>query len=94
MRSHLSAFKYVGVFVVLALICARGGLRWVLGEIPSLTGLPRIGIGCTGKWWSRCPWRCLKDVWMWHLGTWFSGGLGRVGLMVGLNDLKGLFQPK
>jgi len=27
------------------------------------------------------------------LGTWFSGGLGHVGLTVGLDDLKGLFQP-
>jgi len=26
------------------------------------------------------------------LGTWFSGGLGSVRLMVGLEDLKGLFQ--
>jgi len=31
---------------------------------------------------------------MWHLGTWFSGGLGSVRFMVGLNDLKGFFQPK
>lgn len=27
-------------------------------------------------------------------GTWFSGGLGSVRLMVGLDDLKGLFQIK
>lgn len=31
---------------------------------------------------------------MWHLGTWSSGGLGRVRLMAGLNDLKGLVQPQ
>ena len=31
---------------------------------------------------------------MWHLGTWFSDGLGSVRLMVGPDDLKGLFQPK
>jgi len=31
---------------------------------------------------------------MWHLGTWFSGGLGSVRFTVGLDDLKGLFQPK
>lgn len=30
---------------------------------------------------------------MWHLGTWFSGGIGSVVLMVGL-DLKGLFRHK
>jgi len=28
------------------------------------------------------------------LATWLSGGLGSVKFMVGLNDLKGLFQPK
>jgi len=27
-------------------------------------------------------------------GTWFSGGLGSARLMVGLDDLKGLFHPK
>ena len=31
---------------------------------------------------------------MWCLGTWFSDELGSVRLMVGLDDLKGLFQPK
>lgn len=31
---------------------------------------------------------------MWYLRTWFSGGLGSAGLMVGVNDLGGPFQPK
>ena len=31
---------------------------------------------------------------MGRLGTWFSGGLGSVRFTLGLNDLKGLFQPK
>ena len=31
---------------------------------------------------------------MWCLGTWFGGGLGSVRAMAGLDDLKGLFQPK
>lgn len=31
---------------------------------------------------------------MWSLGAWFSSGLARVRLMVELNDLQGLFQPK
>lgn len=31
---------------------------------------------------------------MWHLWTWFSDGLGSVGLTAGLNDLGELFQPK
>lgn len=29
-----------------------------------------------------------------HLGTWFSGGLDSAGLMVGLSNLRGLFQLK
>lgn len=28
------------------------------------------------------------------MGTWFSGGLGCAGLAVGLDGLRGLFQPK
>ena len=33
-----------------------------------------------------------KTMWTWHFGTWFSRH-GGVGWMVGLDDLKGLFQP-
>ena len=45
------------------------------------------------KWWSHYPWRYWKNGYMWSLGTWFSGGLGSVRLMIGLN-LKGTFQHK
>jgi len=31
---------------------------------------------------------------MWHLRTWFSDRLGSARLMVGLDDLEGLFQLK
>lgn len=31
---------------------------------------------------------------MWHLGTWFSSGIGSGGLVIGLNDVNGLFQSK
>lgn len=31
---------------------------------------------------------------MWPLGTWFSRRLGSAGLVVGLKNLKGLFQFK
>lgn len=30
---------------------------------------------------------------MWHLGTWFSGGLVSAGGMVGLDDPRGLYNP-
>ena len=39
-------------------------------------------------------WGYLKDMQIWRLGAWFSGGLGSVRLMVGLDDLTSLFQPK
>jgi len=31
---------------------------------------------------------------MWHLGTWFNSGFDNVRFTVGLDGLKGLFQPK
>lgn len=33
-------------------------------------------------------------MYMWHLGTWFSGGLGCVRFVFDQDDLEGLFQPK
>ena len=51
----------------------------------------RFGIGCPGRWLSHHPWRCSKHVQMWHFGTWFSRH-GGVGLAVGLDVLRALFQ--
>ena len=53
-----------------------------------------IGTGGPGKWLRHHPWRYLKDIQMQSLGTWFSGGIDSVRLMVGLDDLDGLLQPK
>lgn len=39
------------------------------------------------------PWRYLKEGWMWRFEMWFSSGPGSVRIMVGFNDLRGLFQP-
>jgi len=75
-----------------ALNCTRGSLNWVLGKNSSLKRLSSIGTGCPGKRLSHHPWRYLKNVWMWLLGTWFSGGLGSVRLTFGPHDLKDLFQ--
>lgn len=54
------------------------------------------------KHWNRLPkgvikspsLEVFKDMFMWHLGTWISGDLGSAGLMVGLDHLHLLFQPK
>lgn len=41
---------------------------------------------------SHNPWRDLKDLQIWHLGTQISGGLGSAALMVGFTDHRGLCQ--
>lgn len=51
-------------------------------------------ISCPGLWWSPHPWRDLKAMCMWHLGTWISGDLGSAGAVVGLHYLGNLFQLK
>jgi len=66
----------------------------MLGNISSPKGLTSFGTGCPGNWLSHHQWGYLKDVYTWYLGTWFSGGLGTVRFMVGLNDLRSLFQPE
>lgn len=52
------------------------------------------GLGCPGKSGDCHSWRYLREAWMWHSGMWFSSELGNVRLMAGIDDLKGLFQPK
>lgn len=46
------------------------------------------------QWWNHCPWKCSRDMWVWHLGTWAWGGLGSAGRMVNSNGFRGLFQAK
>ena len=76
--------------------CAKGGLDWISRKNSSPKELSSTGAGCPGKWLSHHPWRYLKDMQVWRLGTWFSGGLGlgSARLTVGLSDHKGRFQPK
>ena len=85
---HSTPTKALG----LASSCIRGGLDWILGKISLLKEWSGIGTGCPGKWWSHHPWRGSKTVWMWHFKTWFNR-YGGDGLTVGLDDLRGLFQP-
>lgn len=35
-----------------------------------------------------------KALQVWHEGPWFGGEQGGAGFVVGLNDLRDLFQPK
>jgi len=58
----------------------------------SFTEWSGIGTGCPGKCWSHHPWRCSKNTLIWHSRTWFSW-YGGDGFIVGLDDLRGLFQP-
>lgn len=71
--------------------CIRGGLDWLSGTTSSLKVFLGIGIGCPRKQWNLYLWR---NVRMRCLGTWFRSGLTRAKLIIGLDNLKGLFQPK
>lgn len=53
----------------------RGGLDQIAGRISSQKGWLAFGTGCPGRWQSCYPWRNLRNVGMWSLGKWFSGGL-------------------
>jgi len=74
----------------LASSCVRGGSDGTWGQMSFLG--ERSGIGA-GQWGSPHPWGGSKPVWMWHLGTGF-GRHGGVGVMVGLDDLRGLSHPE
>ena len=47
------------------------------------------GKDCPGRWWSQCPWRCSRNVKMWHWATWVSEHGGGASV-AGLDDLRGL----
>lgn len=56
--------------------CSIGGLDRMSGRhFSSWKGWAGIWTGCPGRRW--VPWRCLRDVWTLHFGTWFSGELIR-----------------
>ena len=92
-KVEVSLFCWVTVigWEGMVLSCARGGSGWILGKNTSQKECWGTGTGCPGKWWSHHPWRCSITVEMWHWGAWFSGH-GGDGLVVGLNNLCGLFQ--
>jgi len=73
-------------------------VRWCSGRVKGLLLPPYcqatkewsgIGPGCPGA--GPQTWRCSQNLWMWPFETWF-GRRGAVGLAVGLDDLRGLFQ--
>jgi len=78
----------VGLFSQITSDSMRGNGLKLLGNTSSPKGLSSIGTGCPRKVLSHYPWRYLKDVHMWHLGAWFSGGLGSVRFTLDSRILK------
>jgi len=76
---------------VMDLSCTRGGSGWIWGKISSQKKWWGIGTGCPWGWWNHRPWRCSRKGCTLHwVAWWYSGD----GLMVGLGDLRVLFQPE
>ena len=51
------------------------------GRVPHLVlfltnCLPHVSTAGTCCPWRHCPWRCSRNVWMWHWGTWSVGMMG------------------
>lgn len=74
--------------------CARGGFDWTFRKISFLQGLSITGIGCPRKVVELPSLKVFKGHAGKCLQTWFSGGPDSAGLMVGLDDLRDLFQTK
>jgi len=55
--------------------CASLSSGWISENISLQKGWLSTGIGSPGRWLSHHPWMCLKTIWMWCSGTWFSGEL-------------------
>lgn len=63
------------------------------GKMSSLKGLSNIAMGCPGRWWSHCPWRCSRKDCTWHSVPWSAGHSGDKS-KAGLQHLRGPFQSK
>ena len=74
-ESRVGLFSLVTGQGEMALSCARVSLGWISGKTSLLKGLLSTGIGSPERWLSHHPCMCLKTVWMWCSGTWFSRGL-------------------
>lgn len=71
----------------------QGLLSWILRKVYSEKKWQFTGTGCLERWQCCHPWKCLRNVEMWHVRMGFSGH-GGGGLTVGLDDLCGLFQDE
>lgn len=65
--------------------------KQVILEVAVLVQVTADKRGGWGRWLSPSPWGCLKDMWMWCWGTWFTSEHSSAGLKIGLS-LQGLFQ--
>lgn len=73
-----------------AFSCVRRSWDWILWRLHQ-TGCPSLKQASQGSGW--ITWRYLTDTKMSHVGTWFGGVLGSVGLEVGFYGLRGCVQP-
>lgn len=64
------------------LVCKGQGTAWSFRHlcVPVRGVLAGTSLPCPGKKGIHLLWKCSKCVWIWHLGIWFNGEHGSVGL--------------
>ena len=61
--SYLSSPMYLAAGLEeMASSCARGDSGWMLGNTSFSRVWSGTGMGCPGRWWSHCPWRCSINI--------------------------------
>lgn len=78
----------------LSLSCVRGGLDGKLRKISSLKGLSSPGNGQSREVVNSPSLGIFKGCVVVAFWSMVNGGLGRAGLMIELDDFKGLFHSK
>lgn len=70
--SHVSSERMRGNDLLLC----QERFKLDIREKRSLKECSGIGVSCPGMWCRHWLWKCLRGIWIWHLGIWFRRDWG------------------